>query len=261
VINRCIVNVDTVWETLLKSNYEERNGYIGQYYKWETRIENDEHRKVFWFAAKTGREKKRRLKAMYSVREANAEQVSSFDVSTMVEAMTRFERGDIITCLCWEELKTKAKGCLREQKLFFGGTLFRNGSMEKSRCNACITSYGLIRATQRIYTGEEILVDYDPVIVHPVCYLDCYVVKANTISGGSFFSDYGLVKRLDTASNGSSRIYVIKYNDGKLERLNQMELKERMCLKPQENKLDLRKRQLHDGALEVLVAAACKRQR
>ena len=235
-----VCDIDCIWEKLICCNAAQRNEYHEELYWWEGRLGLNpkapilntekfaEAKKVFWFLAQVGKKKERRiLKEMFSVEMVKDEGM----MSTKVVAITRFEKGDIITCLTDEELYDHAKGDF-EETLYFGGTLFRKRDaglwQEKNSGNACYTTCGIVRATQRILPGEEIHVDYDGSHKHAVTYLGCRIVRQHHLRGAMRGSNYGTIIQIDSGE-GKKEIFVVKYDfDSKVERLTRDEVEERV---------------------------------
>jgi hypothetical protein len=269
-----VYDMDSMWEMLIKSNMKKRKEYLGKYFNWETRSFCDESpKKVFWCLAASTCKKDRLLKAMFSVEkttrnetvvsEENADNIGNEGrETTVVKAMLRFERGDIITCLNVEEFVGHENNNLENDSLlYFGGTLFRDCHNIGKNSNACCISCGMIRATQRILPGDEIIVNYNLTRKHPVCFLDCFVASAQSGCGGLVLTDYGVIKHLETGK-GNDEIYIVKFQDGKVEKLNQEELNSRiLACPPSTNSVLLKRRRNSSATVEEKRVDKAKKNR
>jgi hypothetical protein len=226
-----LYEVDPIWEKLMYSKPSERQGYIENYFMWEERrVVNtgcNELKKVFWFLSQVGKKKERTMKEMFSVEKMKEED----GTGQKCLAIARFEKGDIITCLSNEEVFDDVKGTFENEGLYFGGTLFNGeGSQWERNRNACVTSCGIVRATQRILPGEDIFVDYKPSMFYPVSYLDARIMREDRTRGAFKGTDNGIIIQIG-CGEGRKEIYIVKYKqDGKVERLTRSQVEKRMII-------------------------------
>jgi hypothetical protein len=95
-------------------------------------------------------------------------------------AVVRFERGDIITVQKVDEicqLRTVTPVETSRKSLYFGGgwAMHAENTVGKSN-NAVPNDEGIVRATKRIFPGQEIFIDYNREKKrHPVEYLDAII--------------------------------------------------------------------------------------
>jgi hypothetical protein len=226
-----LYEVDPIWEKLMYSKACERHSYNENYFLWEERrpvnTGCNELKKVFWFLSQVGKKKERTLKELFSVELVKQEE----EYVTKGLAVSRFEKGDIITCLTNEEVYGDGKATFENEGLYFGGTLFKaKGSEWEKNRNACLTSCGIIRATQRILPGEEIYVDYELSMFYPVLYLDARIMREDRGRGAFKGSDNGIIIQIESG-DGRKDTYTVKYKqDGKLEKLTRGEVENRMVM-------------------------------
>lgn len=226
-----LYEVDPIWMKLMYSKSAERRSYNDSYFLWEERrpvnTGCNEFKKVFWFLSQVGKKKERIMRELFSI-----ELVKEADRTVMKGlAIARFEKGDIITCLSNEEVFDGAKGTFENEGLYFGGTLFKaEGSEWERNRNACVTSCGIIRATQRILPGEEIYVDHKPSMFYPVLYLDARIVREDHSRGALMGTDNGVIIHIGSGE-GRKETYTVKYKqDGKVERLTRRQVEKRMIM-------------------------------
>ena len=110
------------------------------------------------------------------------------------------------------------QGCL----LFAGGWAqdTEEYPLFKKPNNAIPNEEGVVRAMQRILSGEEILVEYDSLTRHPVQFLDC-------IFEGRKKEGMGKV----TSFTGDERgevIYTVTYTNGSVDKMNETELERKI---------------------------------
>lgn len=134
----------------------------------------------------------------------------------------RFVTGEAITVISENELKMMDRK-KKKQRLILGGSCAVNaGSFVKDTCNAVLTDNGVIRATQRIMVGEEILVEFHPDRFHPAMLLDAVVAKL-VHEKNEKNEVVGRVDSYKRDEEGNFR-YLVKYEDGSLVNLGKEEV-------------------------------------
>ena len=123
-------------------------------------------------------------------------------------ALVRFEKGMVVTVVFGEDKKSQGF-------LAVGGNIVQKLKGEALyRCNAIVTSNGVIRAIQRIMPGQEIVVEDDPERFHPVMLLDALVTKT-----ASNVTCHGRVTSYSGNRDGEV-LYSVAFDDGSVEKVS-----------------------------------------
>lgn len=139
-------------------------------------------------------------------------------------AKCRFVTGEAITVICENELKMVERK-QKEQKLILGGSCaVAADGFVRNNCNAIVTMNGVIRSTQRIMSGEEILVEFRRDRFHPVMLLDAVIWRYKE-EEGSKEKVKGRVDSFKRDEKGNF-LYAVKFDDGVLKSLEKAEIDE-----------------------------------
>jgi hypothetical protein len=145
-------------------------------------------------------------------------------------AAIRFEKGDIITVQKADEevnFEKPTPSSLMTNNLYFGGGWALDAANIRGKNNNAIPNgEGVVRAMQRIQRGQEIFIDYKPLIWHPVQYLEAIVEN----KGGN----EGKVISFSPDDEGVIQ-YNIKFSGGE-----ELKLSEKECDFPNRGRLETR---------------------
>lgn len=156
-------------------------------------------------------------------------------------AGVRFEKGDIVFVL-EKPLNRKpnftrknAHGTMDVNETFpYSGCALDASELKGFSNNAILVNNEFARAIRRILPADEIFIDYEPKLEHPVVYMDCLVSKKDLTY--SVTGPDALGKVTGCTNDGSGKVvFLIKFQDGSVERWDRSKLKRRMLFRSSEN--------------------------